>query len=540
MESVQGLDGPIKVAEVGLGQHLLAAEDAGFLPLPFIPVVAFRVELCGEGVAELQHGLELVAVKIALAGLPVNELVHVQAHHGIQHIGLGVKLAEDRTALRHLGQRLPQVRQGPAHAVAHDLGGARHGADGEIAEDLIELAVLLVGLQGADHQLVAAQVRVLVDEGPQVLQDALGAVLPQGQAAGVQDIRHVARQDLRVQLLEGGLAAAVNVELGVVLDLDAVGLAFLVEVDDRLPGVIGKIQAGVDQRGLLRQLGPGGGGQEGHTDGDVLVLVVILLEDGRHPSVGQEEEAADGVAADVRLDPGEEALPRSAALLGLVGLEAEDRVVHLVVEQVVPAAGVDVVGVVGHDILLAPRLLLRIDGQELVAAGLGRLVVIPLLHPHQAAGEGDQVVPHILPIQLKTDLHLIVQGVDFGLGAHIEVPGGVEGLHVQVLVLADDALHLLLELGHVDALQLVAVLVQLPPEDGLAGFFLRRLVRGHVHIARVFVGGALVFGLRLRGIRRGTGDRLDHDVRRPDDRRLINRRIIHGGISPDVKHLCHP
>ena len=78
--------------------------------------------------------------------------------------------------------------------------------------------------------------------------------------------------------------------------------------------------------------------------------------------------------ADIRFQPGKQALPLSGTLaLGvrLPGLEAKDSIVDLIIIEVVPAARIDVIGVLGHNILHAPVLLFRVDGAELVGAGLG-------------------------------------------------------------------------------------------------------------------------------------------------------------------------
>src|SRR5699024_3065972 len=167
--------------------------------------------------AELQQGDEVLAVKGAGAVVPVHEVVQVHGQDVGEHSLLGIPLAEELAAIGHGGQRRLHVRHGPAHPVAHHAGGAYGGADGEGAEDLVELAVLLRGLEHVLHQgLPASQLGVGIDVGPQVLQNVLGAVLADGQAAGGQNVRHVAGANLRVQPGQAGVVVLVGVVLGVV------------------------------------------------------------------------------------------------------------------------------------------------------------------------------------------------------------------------------------------------------------------------------------------------------------------------------------
>src|SRR5699024_7188977 len=131
-------------------------------------------------------------------------------------------------------------------------GGAHGGADGEGAEDLVELAVLLRGLEHVLHQgLPASQLGVGIDVGPQVLQNVLGAVLADGQAAGGQNVRHVAGANLRVQPGQAGVVVLVGVVLGVVNDLDAVVLVGAVELQDGVADVVVQVHAAVGQYRLV-------------------------------------------------------------------------------------------------------------------------------------------------------------------------------------------------------------------------------------------------------------------------------------------------
>ena len=103
--------------------------------------------------------------------------------------------------------------------------------------DLIELSIHLCGFQRPLHHALSSQLRVGVDEGPQVLQQAPGGVQLQGDFIGqVQQVRHVPRQDLGVELAEPRRGVAGGVVLGVVPDLDAVLAAGAVEFQDPAAG----------------------------------------------------------------------------------------------------------------------------------------------------------------------------------------------------------------------------------------------------------------------------------------------------------------
>ena len=182
---------------------------------------------------------------MALTLLPLHEGVHIQGQNLTEHPVLGVAVAEDGAALGHRRQSRLEVRQSPAHGVPHRPGRAQAGLDVEGGEDLVELAVLLGGLQDVLHEArPAPDLRIVLDEGPQVLhqiaavggevlQNALGPVLPQGQAGiGGHHVGDIPGDELGIELGEARAVVGLGVVLGVIPDLDAVLVAGLVELQD--------------------------------------------------------------------------------------------------------------------------------------------------------------------------------------------------------------------------------------------------------------------------------------------------------------------
>ena len=205
----------------------------------------------------------------------------------------------------------------------------------------MELAVLLVGLEHPLHHRAAAQLRVVFNEGPQVLQQPPGPVLPLGQGRGLQDIGHIPGDDLRVQLRQARAGVIAGVELGVVLDLDAVLVAGLVKFDDLIAGFVEQVHGAVGQGGLLRQGGAVGGRHHSQLYGPA--VTIPLLGGSYHLPPFRKGEKGHLVAVDVGVNPGEELLPLCGP-----GLEAVDAVVILVIEEVVPAAGENGAGAQRH------------------------------------------------------------------------------------------------------------------------------------------------------------------------------------------------
>src|SRR5699024_1133059 len=147
----------------------------------------------------------------------------------------------------------------------------------------------------------ASQLGVAFDVGPQVLQNVLGAVLADGQAAGGQNVRHVAGADLRVQPGQAGVVVLVGVVLGVVNDLDAVVLVGAVELQDGVADVVVQVHAAVGQYRLVRQDRGVGLRQDGQLVG-IAAAPAPAVGHGHHPAVFQEGEEHQVPGVDVGVD----------------------------------------------------------------------------------------------------------------------------------------------------------------------------------------------------------------------------------------------
>ena len=419
-----------KGVHVDRPEQLLAGADALVLLLPGVPVDVVIAELLREVGAEGQEGFEGVAVKGAAAGEPVHKAVDVAGHDVGEHIAPGGVLGEGGTALGHGGQGRLEVRQGPAHPVAHHTPGALHGANVELSKDLVELAVLLRGLEHVlHHARPAADLLVLLDVGPQVLQQPPGRVLGDGHiGGGVQDVGHPSGQNLGVHLGKTRAGVLAGVELRVVQDLDAVAVAGLVEVDDGAAHGVVQAHGGVGQNHLLRQGGGIGGRQDGGLIGGPVRPHAPLPGQSGNPTVGQEGEKLHRVAVDIRIDPGEDLLPLRRA-----GLEAVDGVVVLVVEEEIAAAGEHVVGALAQLIGGAPVLLGQVNGPHPIAVALLLLVVVAAGQPHGAVSQQDHLAPEVLPLQGEEEVLVLVQHGDLGIGVEEDIAVIVKGHAAQGL-----------------------------------------------------------------------------------------------------------
>ena len=335
------------------------------------------------------------------------------------------------------------------------------------------------------------------------------------------------------------------------------GLAPFVEVDDLPSGVVAEVHGAIDQRRLLRQLVPGRGGHEDYAD-DRSALAVLgpLLGDGRHPAVGQEEEAAHVAAVDVGLDPGEQPLALDYGLVLVSAghaFPAINRIIDPVVAEVVPAAGIEVVDAAGQDVGLAPVLFLQVDGEQLVGAGLGGLVILPFLHPHGTVAQNEHFAPQVRPLHGEQQVHLGVQDVDLIFRDGVEIAGAVKGTAIDVRVILQHVRQSLLEVGDVDALQFVPLGVQVAADNALlrlvvVGLGGSKHINGDVRIRRGLFRLLDVFRLIVLcpGILLLSRLRLNLHLARIDYRRagrshrkdIVHRGVLH--VAPDIGILPHP
>ena len=419
--------------KIGSGEHLLAGAQAAILGVGAAIVVVLPVKLLGEGVGEVQHVDEFLAIKAAGLVRPVDEAVHAVAHTGVEDIGLDIRLAKDRSILTQLFLGLLEILERPGVPIAHNVGVAGHSVDGEAAHHLVEFSIHGHDVEEMGHKILAAELAVTVNERPQIHENALALVLLNGQAVGAENVRHLARENLGVQLLDAGIVIVVGVVLGVVHHVDAHLVLGAVELHNLVAEIPVSVEPGQGDLFLGRQRGG-----VHPLDGDQVVLLLhgllIIGALQRHDgAVGLDGKLAHLVAVDVAVQPGEHPL----ALLGL-GIVAVDGAVVVVEEGILVVAGVGVVGAVGQrDDVLAERLGRGIHQRQAVVAAV--LAVKPHVGIDLAVVEPDQVVDavfhrdrgHLLALAVK-DQHIAPVGT-------IEVTGivGQNGTKISAVLCLD-------------------------------------------------------------------------------------------------------
>ena len=330
-----------------------------------LTVVSLPVEFRREGLCKVQQGREALAVERALAGLPVDERGEIVGDTVAHDSGLRGVIVKDVGVLLQLGHRVLHGRDVPDVIAVHDLRKAERSLDHEARGQLVELAVRLADLDDLGDETLARQLGVAVDQLVEVGQDALGRVALDGQILGQEHVGDDAGHDLGVQLGEARAVIVVRVELGVVLDHDAVGIARLVEVDDLLLDVIVQIEAGERQDRLLREArGVYALHQHELVDAG---LVVPVVQDGDDAAIVHHGKAAHVVRVDVAVHPVEQ-LFRGVARRNV----AENLAVVVVEEVIFLDTGIDVPRAVGQRglVLGVIRLCLDVDRHEIVRAGL--------------------------------------------------------------------------------------------------------------------------------------------------------------------------
>ena len=360
----------LKAVQVCLREQLLAVlhhrRIIGILAA-VLTVVSLPVEFRREGLHKVQQRDEALAVERALAGLPVDERGEVVGDTVAHDSGPRGVIVKDVGVLLQLGHRVLHGRDIPHVIAIHDLRKAECGLDHEARGQLVELAIGLAGLNDLGDEALARQLGVAVDQLVEVGQDALGRVALDGQILGQEHVGDDAGHDLGVQLGEARAVIVVRVELGIVLDHDAVGIARLVEVDDLLLDVIVQIEAGERQDGLFREA-RGVHALHQHELVDArLRLVVPVVQDGDDAAVVHHGKAAHVVRVDVAVHPVEQ-LFRGVARRDV----AEDLAVVVVEEVIFLDTGIDVPRAVGQRglVLGVIRLCLDVDRHEIVRAGL--------------------------------------------------------------------------------------------------------------------------------------------------------------------------
>ena len=217
------------------------------LPPIVYTLPAFAGRAFREAAAEFQQIPELLAVKAAGPAPPVHILAPVQ----IQYIQQQSRTAliNANTAFRQFRQRRLHVRRRPAHTVPHQLLRTHQRPEPEGICNLIELPVHLHRFKHPLHQVLTADVRVLVNPWPQVLQQPGGPPLFYRHIFSGQNIRRLSRADLRSQTHDGILPAGVGAVVCVVFYHNLIIRVGAVERQDRRPlNIILNAQGSVGQR----------------------------------------------------------------------------------------------------------------------------------------------------------------------------------------------------------------------------------------------------------------------------------------------------
>ena len=336
-------------------QHLLLVQQP--------PALILEIELLArrDAAAEGQQLPELLAVEPAGVLLPVHEPAPVHLQQIQQHLALALG-PHGNAPLRQLFQGLPHVLRRPGVPVAHYAPGPSYGPDLEAVGHRIELSVDLRRLQHPDHQVLPADLRVLVDPGPQILQQALCAPLDHGhRPPRGEDIRDAPRPDLREQ--PGHAAGCVPVAgLSVVRHGDHVLRVGPVKLQDRRPFCGVQVKGGIGQHLLLRQ----GGGLHRREDAHLSLGAVLphLTACHRQPAVRQEGTKRDGLPVDPGVQEAQQPLPL-AGFSVLSRPPGPQLFTRRVVKQRVFIPGVDT-GPGRQGIRLPPALCFLIDDPQAV------------------------------------------------------------------------------------------------------------------------------------------------------------------------------
>ena len=482
------------------GEQLVTVAHPDGILLIIVPVERVVIELRRELSREVQIVDEFGAVEAGCARLPVDERVGVHIQAVGEDVGARRVDVEDRRVRVQLGKRVFQIGQRPRGIAADDAFQTCRRHDGEAQRQLVELAVLAVGVQHRRDQRVAAHVGV--DVGVEVFEQPLGRILPHGQAVGQDHIGNIAGHDLRVQFRQavaalrdhGAVAAGGFIGhaavFRVILDHDAVFVARAVEFDDLPAQVPVEVHAGERQLGLFRD----GRGvhrcEQNQLTGLLVGRAVIVRADGKDAPVGQDGIRVEIVGIHVAGQPVDDLFA-----LVCLGLPAVEVAVVVVVEVIVAAARVDVPGVVRQGQLLAPGLLLGVEHLEDVFAGAvargavgdGADLVRAVLREAAAVLVRERADGLSLAVQHHQDL--IVGGVEIALAV------GVERAEIGLFVAAGLGEGREIERG---LKRLLAVRVE--AEQAIAGLTLRGGVAGIVCTALRRLRGGLVVrrGLRSR------------------------------------------
>ena len=456
----------LDLVDGGLYQHLLALGDAAGGALLVGVVVVFPVKGLREAGGEVQQIDELLAVKAALPGAPVDKLIHVQGQAVLEDAVPGDILVKGLAALRHGGQRRVKLLIGPARGIPHHGAGAHDGVDIEARNRGAELAVHLHGAQHIGEEVVPVQLRVGVDIGVQVLDDALGGQLYIVEAVDVNDIGHIAGHDLGVELGKAGvcihslaLGAGLryHIVFGVILYLDAVLVIGPVELDHLILHIVVQIQAAQGD-GLLV-----GHGLIGHLlDSDqvhagLVGLAIPFIDHAHNAAVTADGDPVQIVAVHIAVDPVEQLL--GGALLQLQAIEVAAagvvQVVAVAAGNGVIEAGRDGIPLVAELFVgniqqhqLLPRLAVDTDTQLVVSQLHQAVKVVAGLDPvaHSAVGSdgpdlgaianGDHIAfrihIHAVGVQIHILIHLDLCTAD--LGAILLHPADIILLLVLVIV----------------------------------------------------------------------------------------------------------
>ena len=280
---------------------------------------------------------------------------------------MGAENGRSGLQLRHC---VLEIIQRPAVVAADDLSQTGRRDDGEGCGQLVEPAVRFGGVQNIGHEVFTLDVLVRVDVLPEIFQQALCRVLLHRQAGGNEQIRHIPGEKLRVQLCDAvaGLTGDHGISghgvVGVVLDDDAVLVAFAVEFDDPAPKIPVEIHAGQRQLGFLREAcGVHAIQQDGLNAG---CTVGEIIGNGTDAAIGEDGGILDGAVVDVAFQPVENLLRYAGG-----GVPAVDRIVAFVIQIVFSGAGQDGAHVRREQVAVAEGESGRIDRAEAERAGTG-------------------------------------------------------------------------------------------------------------------------------------------------------------------------
>lgn len=148
----------------------------------------------------------------------------------------------------------------------------RNALNVEVGDGGVELAVNLESREYVRNEVGLVQIGIGVEEAVEIGDESLARELGDGEAAEVENVRHVAGHDLGGELGETGGVIIVGVVLGVVVDLNTVLVAIAVELDYELLRVPVESLSTERDVGLLRQAAGGD-----FADGDKLAGAVFVF-----------------------------------------------------------------------------------------------------------------------------------------------------------------------------------------------------------------------------------------------------------------------